>query len=142
APHEKSSFQVVGRSTRPGWNTKHDHLAVRVIYLINIDAKSECLKELLRYPYGIVEGLSAYHRPWLFVSHTEHQQTTSFIGKCNTIFTDFLVVELSLRLLELQALVFARRAPPQVNLLRCRAHSCNTIQNLTIAPEPRQPALV
>ncbi|MBA7591653.1 hypothetical protein ES708_33813 [subsurface metagenome] len=50
----------------------------------------------------------------------------TFVRQRDTVFVQIVVIELLLRFLELQSLVFRRRFPPHVDLLRCRCHHYTT----------------
>jgi hypothetical protein len=94
--------------------------------LLDVYPEADSPKQLLGHGSGISKGLRVQDRTRRLVGDTEYQMPTTFIGQCHAVFIELVVVELCLRFLELQPLVFERELPPQVDLFRGRGHVENT----------------
>jgi len=89
----------------------------------DVDSESNRLKQLLGHRERITKRLSPDDWTWKLVRHTQNQEATTFIGDCDTVAVQSIVIELVLSLFELQALVLLWHRSPQVNL-RWRNFHC------------------
>ena len=121
-PHEVGAVKMIGSPTRTGWDGEHQDPSIGVSNRLDIDSEPDGLKELLRHTDGIGEGRSADYRSWCLVGNAKQQVPAALVGDGDTVCVQLPVVELGLRLLELQTLILRSRLPPDVYLSRCRSH--------------------
>ena len=84
--------------------------------LLDIHAETQRLEQLGRHVDRIIEGGRAHHPAGRMVFDAQQQMPTALIRQGHAVSVELAVVELSLRLLELQILVFGTGRSPGVDL--------------------------
>jgi hypothetical protein len=85
---------------------EHQDATVRVLDLLDVDAKPELLEDPLGDFHSVRKGPRTDHGARRTVDDTKHELTATFVREGHTVPEKLVAIELFLRLLELEALVF------------------------------------
>ena len=125
---------MVGRSSRPQGNVKHNHSAIRMVHFFDVHTKPEDLKKLFRHANGIIDCRRSDHRVRQLVCDPQQEMPPSFIGKCDAILAELAKIELCSGFLEFQVLVFGLGRAKRMSILRLPRHENRAIHQNYFGP--------
>lgn len=135
APHPIGALILQGHADGTRGNLKDQHPAVRVLEFLGIKAKPQSLNQTGLRPFEVGKRPTANHRARLLIRHPQDHPAAAFVGEGNAVLHQLLKVELSLRLFELQTLVFSGVHPGMETLIR--KLFCETLPPTSACPGQR-----
>jgi hypothetical protein len=109
---------------------EHHDSTIGVSDRLYIHSKSEPLKELTRHANGIGTRGTPNHTTGCFILYAQEQVPATLIRQRNAVFAKFAPIDLGLRFLEFQPLMFRGRLSPKIDLVHRNRH----LRNLRISP--------
>jgi hypothetical protein len=110
-------------------DVKNKYAAIGMDNVFNVHSKSDSSEHFFCCSNRDWEGLSADNLAWRLIRYSKKKHTATLIRQGDTVFVQLTGIKLLLRFLEFQPLVLRDCLPPEIDLLRSRAHdsTCTSI---------------